>query len=61
VADAGHGVWRLALLSHFPLDLVSFCRYKTSISLTMVYADWKHHGTAACARQHRLAVSLHPV
>jgi len=36
VADAGHGAWRLLLLSHFPLDLVSYCRYKTSSSLTVV-------------------------
>jgi hypothetical protein len=28
VTDAGHGAWRLSLFEHFPLDLLSSCRYK---------------------------------
>jgi len=37
---------RLSLLSHFPLELVSSLRYKTSISLTLLSAAWRCHGTA---------------
>src|SRR5215831_1335011 len=34
------------LLKHFPLDLVSSCRYTPSSSLTLCYAAWRRHGTA---------------
>jgi len=34
------------LLEHFPLDPVSYLRYKTSSSLTLWYAGWRRHGTA---------------
>ena len=46
VADVGHGAWRLSLLSHFPLELVSSLRYKTSINLTLLSAAWRRRGTA---------------
>ena len=39
------GAWYLSLLSHFPLDLISYLQYKTSISLTLLYAAWRRHGT----------------
>ena len=34
------------LLSHFPLDLVLYLRYKTPIGLTLWLAGWRRHGTA---------------
>src|SRR5215468_784538 len=44
VADAGHGAWRLSLLWHFPLDLVFYLRYTTSISLSLLDAARRCHG-----------------
>jgi len=38
--------WCLTSLSYFPLDLVSYLRYKTSSSLTLWYAGWRRYGTA---------------
>jgi hypothetical protein len=32
-------------LSRFPLALVSYFRYTTPISLTLLYAAWRRHGT----------------
>ena len=45
VADSGHGAWRLSLLWHFPLDLVLYLRYTTSISLSLLDAARRYHGT----------------
>jgi len=45
VADSGHGAWRLSLLWHFPLDLVLYLRYTTSISLSLLDAARRCHGT----------------
>src|ERR1043166_8488568 len=52
--------WRLASLAPlaFSLDLVSSLWYKTFISLPLLYAAWRRHGTVVGAHRYRLAVSL---
>ena len=34
------------LLDHFPLDPVSYLRYKTVLSLTLLSIAWRRHGIA---------------
>src|SRR5262249_50626643 len=50
---------RLSLLSHFPLELVSSLRYKTSISLTLLSAAWSPHGPGVCAHHPPRVVPLY--
>ena len=53
VRSQGSNPWQTQVMAlgvplreHFPLDPVSYLRYKTSSSLTLWYAGWRRHGTA---------------
>ena len=35
----------IPLFEQFPLDPISYLRYKTSITLTLWYTSWRRHGT----------------
>jgi hypothetical protein len=36
----------IPLFEHFPLDQVSYLRYKTVLSLPLLETSWRRYGTA---------------